>query len=64
MNSLMARWVHNYWDDWIGKGPKRINGLLVSPWVDWYNIVGMPYDNFDWHPAKEPYNIPGVRQWD
>jgi parallel beta-helix repeat protein len=57
MSSLGTRWFHNYWDDWIGKGPKRISGLLVSPWADWYHIVGVPYDNFDWRPAKEPYDI-------
>ena len=37
----------NYWDDWIGFGPKLIWGaLLFIPWV-----------KMDWHPAKEPYDI-------
>lgn len=34
-------WERNYWDDWIGFGPKWIPGLLGF--------------NFDWEPAKEPY---------
>jgi nitrous oxidase accessory protein len=37
----------NYWDDWIGFGPKLIHGaLLFIPWV-----------KMDWHPTKEPYDI-------
>ena len=42
-------WNRNYWDDWCGFGPKLIKGQigkLLIPWV-----------NFDWHPAKEPYDI-------
>jgi parallel beta-helix repeat protein len=34
-------WYGNYWDDWIGFGPKWIPGLFGF--------------NFDWHPASEPY---------
>ncbi len=34
-------WERNYWDDWIGFGPKWIPGLLGF--------------NFDWNPAEEPY---------
>jgi parallel beta-helix repeat protein len=45
--SMRTRWVRNYWDDWNGTGPKIIKG---SAWV-----------NFDWRPAKEPYDIPGIR---
>jgi parallel beta-helix repeat protein len=48
--SLWNEWVGNYWDNWIGLGPKIIRGkLIVFPWY-----------NFDWHPAKEPYDIPGM----
>ncbi|MBE3136204.1 MAG: right-handed parallel beta-helix repeat-containing protein [Thermoplasmata archaeon] len=39
------QWKGNYWDTWIGIGPKMIKGYK---WA-----------NFDWHPAKEPYDIPG-----
>jgi nitrous oxidase accessory protein len=48
MKSIGIRWVRNYWDDWSGTGPKVIKSI----------------DNtkvkFDWHPAQEPYNIPGM----
>jgi len=37
-------WDGNYWDNWIGFGPKPIFGCI--PWVQ-----------FDWHPAQEPYDI-------
>jgi len=43
-DSIGARWVRNYWDDWNGTGPKIIQG---------YKLV-----NFDWHPAQIPYDIP------
>ena len=40
----------NYWDDWIGFGPKLITGKR--------GIFGIiPRINFDWHPASEPYDI-------
>ena len=50
----------NYWDDWIGlkyeacsKLPKIIIGRT--------HYLSLPRFNFDWHPAKEPYDIPGMR---
>jgi len=43
------RWNNNYWDDWIGFGPQLIFGLLF------FNKI--PWIQFDWHPAQEPYNI-------
>jgi len=46
-------WDSNYWDKWIGFGPKLIFGRIglngLIPWV-----------NFDWHPAEEPYDIPKI----
>ena len=39
----------NYWDDWIGI---RFPFLRFLP----YHVSGIK--NFDWHPAKEPYDIP------
>ena len=43
-------WYSNYWDNWIGIGPKLIFGrsgiFLFLPWVQ-----------FDWNPAQEPYDI-------
>ena len=46
-SSFCNYWIGNYYDSWIGIGPKIIRGkAFIFPWV-----------NFDWHPAKEPYNI-------
>jgi len=50
----------NYWDNWIGlkytsfsKFPKVIVGSFDR-------IIRIPVFAFDWHPAQEPYDIPGV----
>jgi len=57
------RWIGNYWDTWIGVGPKTIFGLLFL----WFTIFGefmlmfpIPWFDFDWHPAQEPYDITGM----
>jgi parallel beta-helix repeat protein len=39
-------WIRNYWDTWIGFGPKLIKGRVYIPWI-----------NFDWFPAYKPYII-------
>jgi parallel beta-helix repeat protein len=41
------QWVRNYWDTWIGFGPKLIKGRIYIPWI-----------NFDWFPVYKPYIIP------
>jgi parallel beta-helix repeat protein len=51
------RWVRNYWDD-LGVFPiKRIPGIYFIP------VPGLAWNrsNFDWFPAQEPYDIPGMR---
>ena len=45
------KWDQNYWDDWIGFGPKIIFGELYPPW----RVYGHIWTSFDWNPAKEPY---------
>jgi len=43
-------WGNNYWD----KGrifPYPIFGKVQI------NIIQLPWMNFDWHPAKKPYEI-------
>ena len=48
-NGIVRHWMffnfnlytNNYWYDWIGFGPYHVNGFF----------------NWDWHPAKEPYDI-------
>lgn len=53
-------WNNNYWDDWKTTDPRPIKG-------EWYVLFGfivgigigpVPYWQFDWHPAQEPYDIP------
>lgn len=46
--SLFNRWNGNYWDNWHLKAPKPIFGVVLPliPWID-----------FDWHPATQPWNI-------
>jgi parallel beta-helix repeat protein len=59
------KWVANYWDDWQGHGPKVIRGdafiqfiipVIPPVYVEW----DRPSFSFDWHPAKEPYDIPDM----
>jgi parallel beta-helix repeat protein len=51
VNSFLTRWNKNYWEDWLGIGPKIIPGKI------WLDVISIPWLNFDWHPAKEPYPI-------
>jgi len=51
-------WTNNYFDNWIGlehpffsRFPKIIKGILTR------SIIKIPVFAFDWHPAKEPYDI-------
>jgi parallel beta-helix repeat protein len=51
-------WDANYWDNWIGlkwNGPvvQKLPKIIVC-WILPFWIMG-----FDWHPAKEPYDIGG-----
>jgi len=41
MYVIIDFYKNNYWDDWRGWGPYHVKGFL----------------NWDWHPAKEPYDI-------
>ncbi|PNX51646.1 MAG: hypothetical protein BV456_02380 [Thermoplasmata archaeon M8B2D] len=47
-NSFFNIWNNNYWDQWNKIGPKKISGKFIQ-------II--PLINFDWHPAREPYDI-------
>jgi parallel beta-helix repeat protein len=49
-------WNRNYWDDWCGIGPKVIWGRLFIIWR--VPPLSPPWFQFDWHPAREPYDIP------
>ncbi|MCD4664039.1 MAG: right-handed parallel beta-helix repeat-containing protein [Bacteroidales bacterium] len=46
------RWRNNYWDR-PRFLPKPIFGIGVA-----FNFTSFPWVNFDWNPAKEPYDIP------
>jgi nitrous oxidase accessory protein len=47
-------WIRNYWDTWIGFGPKLLKGQMYTEWVGQKLI---PWINFDWIPARKPYTI-------
>ena len=53
-NSVHTWWIVNYWDEWRGFGPKFITGNISLPWG---NSRIIPWVNFDWFPAQEPYLI-------
>jgi hypothetical protein len=59
-------WIRNYWDDGT-MIPKPIRGttiiyiqLLFAGSIVSFDIIHYPYVQFDWFPAKEPYDIPGM----
>ncbi len=47
-------WARNYWDNWIGFGPKLLKGQMFTEWVGQKLI---PWFNYDWSPVKKPYTI-------
>jgi len=47
-------WIRNYWDTWIGFGPKLLKGQMYTEWV---GQKLLPWINFDWIPARKPYTI-------
>jgi parallel beta-helix repeat protein len=60
------QWDSNYWDKWIGVKhpllrflPYRIPGAPLKVGSGIIPFLSL-YFNFDWNPAKEPYDIPGM----
>ena len=60
------KYYKNYWDDWTGRGPYPIWGLnamfLPLCYILWKFGININYPNiwtvnFDWFPAKQPYDI-------
>ena len=51
------RWRSNYWDDWGEIGPKIIFGFIFIPDPNSYSGEYKNVVNFDWFPAKKPYEI-------
>jgi hypothetical protein len=62
-NGLYNNWTQNYWGRPINH-PKIILGhrfLFDFDWPYWgTTTVYIRWINIDWHPAKEPYDIPGM----
>ena len=56
INSFANRWVRNYWDDRLGFRPEIIKGVLYT-FPLWGPLEEIPWRNFDWRPAQEPYDI-------
>ena len=48
-------WNANYWSNWHLPAPKPINGVLTIWWKSFY--LDLPWLNFDFHPALQPYKI-------
>ena len=46
--STLTSWNHNYWNR-----PRILPKPIIGTILYYY-----PWINFDWHPAKEPYDIP------
>jgi len=55
-SSFCNLWWNNYWDKYLGFGPKVIVGWVYFPLK--LKII-IPWLNFDWYPSKEPYDIGG-----
>jgi parallel beta-helix repeat protein len=58
-------WLDNYWDDWIGL---KFHGPICQKFPKIIRLGGFiriftrsPFLVCDWHPAQEPYDIPGMR---
>lgn len=47
-------WIRNYWDSWIGFGPKILKGQMFTEWI---GQKLLPWINFDWFPARKPYSF-------
>jgi parallel beta-helix repeat protein len=68
LNFWNNHWENNFWDDWTGFKPYTIhstielalifgNGIYQIELGTYYFLFLLMFANFDWHPAKEPYNI-------
>jgi parallel beta-helix repeat protein len=58
--SVKDNWKQNYWGEEQGS-PKKIPGEILFGWGGIFIIyvfpIPLPWFNFDWHPAQEPYDI-------
>jgi parallel beta-helix repeat protein len=59
------QWEANYWSDWNSSSPRPIDRVFYfSSLIFLSRITGKSYpihlSQYDWHPAQEPYDIPGM----
>ena len=59
-NSFLNTWFRNYWSNWIGLLPKPLKGCIYT---DFDINLHIPVINFDWHPARKPYDIGGGMEY-
>ena len=63
--SILNRWMGNYWDDNNNLVVYPIHGKLEFMIRSFYPFtpplvnIEVPWINFDWRPAQEPYDIGG-----
>jgi uncharacterized protein (UPF0333 family) len=57
-----AQWRHNFWNDWRQIAPRPIKGILFYSNILFSYALTMTihWSEFDWFPAQEPYDIPGM----
>jgi parallel beta-helix repeat protein len=53
-SSFVNSWANNYWDNYLGFGPKFIMGWI---YLSFKTEIIIPWFNIDWNPAEEPYDI-------
>jgi hypothetical protein len=59
--AFRTHWKGNYWGHPL-EGPKVIVCyILIYSQNEYAPPKAIPYYNFDWFPAKEPYDIPEVK---
>jgi parallel beta-helix repeat protein len=46
-NSILNKWMRNYWSDWERFLPRLIKGAIIHGMIPWRNI--------DWFPSKTPF---------
>ena len=51
-------WDKNYWREYNGFGPKIVQGGCIIIILLSLPSFKIPIYSFDWHPAREPYDIP------
>lgn len=58
IQSYKNKWKNNYWDNWVGvkyKFIKFLPKIITGKHFEHFSFTLLL--NFDWHPAKEPYEI-------